>query len=189
MFEHLPRPPLPPAAGALADRAVSMLPPLGLRLLSALPPPLSRPAFEAVLNRALARPLAAGDFAFLTGRTVCIELADADWAMTIAGGEDGRLRVVATDTADTRIRATALDFLALAAGHVDPDTLFFQRRLRIEGDVALGLEVKNTLDGVDRQALAPPLRLALHAARLCFASAESRRHRRDALSSPGRPNQ
>ena len=31
----------------------------------------------------------------------------------------------------------------------DPDTLFFSRRLRIEGDTELGLIVKNLLDSVD----------------------------------------
>jgi len=30
----------------------------------------------------------------------------------------------------------------------DPDTLFFTRRLVLEGDTALGLEIKNTLDAL-----------------------------------------
>ena len=31
----------------------------------------------------------------------------------------------------------------------DPDTLFFNRRLKIEGDTELGLVVKNLLDSID----------------------------------------
>jgi predicted lipid carrier protein YhbT len=34
----------------------------------------------------------------------------------------------------------------------DPDTLFFARRLTIEGDTELGLVAKNLLDGIDWRA-------------------------------------
>ena len=38
----------------------------------------------------------------------------------------------------------------------DPDTLFFQRLLAIEGDTALGLEIKNFLDRLEWEALPMP---------------------------------
>ena len=41
------------------------------------------------------------------------------------------------------------DLLALASRAEDPDTLFFQRRLALEGDTAIGLRVKNLLDALD----------------------------------------
>jgi predicted lipid carrier protein YhbT len=47
------------------------------------------------------------------------------------------------------IRATAYDFLMLATRREDPDTLFFSRRLAIEGDTELGLFTKNALDALD----------------------------------------
>ena len=47
-----------------------------------------------------------------------------------------------------------LDDLVLIAGRKqDPDTLFFQRRLKIEGDTELGLEVKNLIDAIDIEQL------------------------------------
>lgn len=49
---------------------------------------------------------------------------------------------------DVTIRAAARDYLALALRREDPDTLFFTRRIVIEGDTALGLEVKNALDAL-----------------------------------------
>lgn len=49
---------------------------------------------------------------------------------------------------DVTIRAQARDFLALAMRREDPDTLFFTRRIVIEGDTALGLELKNALDAL-----------------------------------------
>ena len=54
---------------------------------------------------------------------------------------------------DLIISATTRDFIALALREEDPDTLFFSRRLRMEGDTELGLLVKNTLDAVDWDAL------------------------------------
>lgn len=71
------------------------------------------------------------------------------------------------------ISADAGDFLRLAFREVDPDTLFFDRRLSIEGDMELGLLLKNTLDSIDvkRVLRTPPgplrllsaLRASMHA--------------------------
>ena len=58
---------------------------------------------------------------------------------------------------DVVIRAAPRDYLALALRREDPDTLFFTRRLVIEGDTELGLIVKNALDAVDWDALPAPL--------------------------------
>lgn len=53
------------------------------------------------------------------------------------------------------IRANAHDFLLLMQRKEDPDTLFFSRRLSMEGDTELGLMVKNTLDAIDLSDLKP----------------------------------
>ena len=47
---------------------------------------------------------------------------------------------------DVTVRASLSDYLALALRRADPDTLFFSRRLVLEGDTALGLAIKNALD-------------------------------------------
>lgn len=57
------------------------------------------------------------------------------------------------------IAASARDFMLLARRLEDPDTLFFSRRLVMEGDTELGLLVKNTLDALDLAALDPRTRL------------------------------
>ena len=60
------------------------------------------------------------------------------------------------------------DFLLLIADREDPDTLFFQRRLRMSGDTALGVHLKNFLASVDLESLPlatlvrPGLDRALH---------------------------
>ncbi|MBF6990324.1 MULTISPECIES: ubiquinone anaerobic biosynthesis accessory factor UbiT [Cupriavidus] len=50
------------------------------------------------------------------------------------------------------LRAAAVDYLRLLGGEADTDTLFFQRKLVISGDTALGLEVKYWLDAAPRPA-------------------------------------
>lgn len=54
---------------------------------------------------------------------------------------------------DLVISASAHDFLLLAQRQQDPDTLFFNRRLSMEGDTELGLIVKNTLDALELPVL------------------------------------
>jgi len=54
-----------------------------------------------------------------------------------------------TGEPDLIISASACDFLMLALRKEDPDTLFFSRRLCMEGDTELGLLVKNTLDALE----------------------------------------
>ncbi|MDP3249255.1 MAG: SCP2 sterol-binding domain-containing protein, partial [Polaromonas sp.] len=54
---------------------------------------------------------------------------------------------------DLAISASAHDFMRLAQRQEDPDTLFFSRRLAMEGDTELGLVVKNALDALELPVL------------------------------------
>ena len=56
---------------------------------------------------------------------------------------------------DLAISANAQDFVLLAQRRQDPDTLFFNRRLVMEGDTELGLVVKNALDALELPVLDP----------------------------------
>ena len=74
---------------------------------------------------------------------------------------------------DLTISATAYDFACLASRTEDSDTLFFGRRLVMEGDTDLGLLVKNTLDAADLPAFTmadlAPHRVLRRVARLMFS--------------------
>ena len=81
----------------------------------------------------------------------------------------------AGETPDLAISATAHDFFLLGTRREDPDTLFFSRRLVVEGETELGLIAKNTLDSVELPKLslsscAPEKVLEKVAARLYAAS-------------------
>lgn len=57
---------------------------------------------------------------------------------------------------DVSFRGAFHAYLKLLTRQEDPDTLFFNRQLTIEGDTELGLAIKNLLDAIDW----PPPRLA-----------------------------
>jgi O2-independent ubiquinone biosynthesis accessory factor UbiT len=52
-------------------------------------------------------------------------------------------------SADVTIGACVADLVLLATRRADPDTLFFERRLLIEGDTETGLWLKNMLDAIE----------------------------------------
>ncbi|MGQ0525489.1 MAG: ubiquinone anaerobic biosynthesis accessory factor UbiT [Betaproteobacteria bacterium] len=89
------------------------------------------------------------------GKVVAIEIRDLGLKLAFAVEEDG-LVARRGPHADASISAEARDFLALALRTADPDTLFFNRRLVMQGDTELALLVKNALDALDFRALRIP---------------------------------
>ena len=61
-----------------------------------------------------------------------------------------------TAMVDLSVTGTLHAFLLLAARRAGADTLFFQRRLRMEGDTVPGPEVKHFPDGLDVDSLCLP---------------------------------
>jgi predicted lipid carrier protein YhbT len=136
-----------------------------------LPRPFSFPArlvptwlhsrvLAQVLNHVLAGQIADGELAMLEGRTLGVAVRDAgvEYRLTLEGGV-----LVASDAAPDVMMSGGLHaFLLMLARREDPDTLFFQRLLAIEGDTALGLEIKNFLDRLEWETLplAPMLKRA-----------------------------
>ena len=118
-------------------------------LLSALPQEPPALVLAAALNLALAQARASGALDPLLGRVICFEASDAGLVLRLAFGRSGFRACFGERVADLTLRTTAADFLALALRREDPDTLFFSRRLALEGDTELGLVFKNALDAVD----------------------------------------
>lgn len=115
------------------------------------------PVLSVALRQSLGRLLPASEIAFLEGRAVGLRVTDLDLQLVV-GARDGRLCALAPDhAAEARISGDVRTFLLIAARREDPDTLFFQRRLVVEGDTELGLQAKNLLDGVELEALPGPL--------------------------------
>jgi len=126
-----------------------------------IPYAAQKPLLSLVLNEAFREPLRHDELDFLDGARVRIKVTDLsiDWLITVTAD-----RFIPTDRdvgEDVCISGESLDFILLATRQADPDTLFFQRRIRIEGDTELGLGVKNTMDSMDWEDLPAPMRRLL----------------------------
>jgi O2-independent ubiquinone biosynthesis accessory factor UbiT len=122
--------------------------------------PIAPPSFvlARVLDRLLLPRLPDDARAAMRGR--CIELRVTDLGLRV------RLRLTATGFTvadegaafDLRILAPSISWWRLARGEEDPDRLFFERALVMEGDTELGLVLKNTLDAIGPLWKAPARR-------------------------------
>ena len=106
-------------------------------------------ALVSGLNLFLRRKLPDELFEHLQGREV--EIAVANTALRASFRVVGRHFVPARPTGVPHVRfcASARDFALIAARAEDADTLYFNRRLVVEGDTEAALLVKNTLDALE----------------------------------------
>ena len=84
----------------------------------------------------------------LEGKTLCIKVTDIPLTLGFTISH-GRLHRSHSSHWDARISGELADFWLLASRAEDPDTLFFNRRLNIEGSTEVGLYIKNLLDALD----------------------------------------
>ena len=105
---------------------------------------ISRLANHLLRGQALARRLAP-----IEGSSVCLTISDTGnvWRFRLRGGR--LCPQPAGAPTDVCIQGELTDFLLLATRGEDPDTLFFARRLSLEGDTETGLFVKNQLDALE----------------------------------------
>lgn len=119
--------------------------------------PAAPPSFVAAraLDRWLLPRLSADVRAALLDRVVVLHVVDFGLRVRLRLGRHGFEPAPQTATEDVRIRATAEGFVRLARGLDDPDRLFFEQQLMMEGDTELGLVLKNTLDALGPLVPAP----------------------------------
>ena len=122
--------------------------PIG-KALSRLPSYPGSLMFVAGLNIAIKARIPTDVQRALEGKRLRIAVSDAGVAFDFTWKRGGFFADWNNGGTDLTISASAHDFLLLAQRKEDPDTLFFSRRLSMEGDTELGLMVKNTLDAID----------------------------------------
>ncbi|WP_417883814.1 ubiquinone anaerobic biosynthesis accessory factor UbiT [Vibrio rumoiensis] len=109
------------------------------------------------LKRVFHEALEDGDFEFLQDRWLKVSINDIQLSWMISY-DDGQLIVSnKLQQQDVSFSGCLNDMVLIAGRKEDPDTLFFQRRLKIEGDTELGLEVKNLMDSLDLDSLPKPV--------------------------------
>ncbi len=150
------------AGEASVRRLLRLLPPptRWAPLLRRLPSAWQRHALEAMVSRLLAEPLSRGEFDFMAGRRLGIDVHDLGlaWVLEL---RDGQLRAC-DGAAEATVRGGATDLLLMAGRLEDADTLFFQRRLELSGDTELGLTARNLLDRLPWEAVPLAARILLN---------------------------
>ncbi|PCM44776.1 ubiquinone anaerobic biosynthesis accessory factor UbiT [Marinobacter sp. ANT_B65] len=112
-----------------------------------IPVPVKQLIAEEPLNRIFAPAIADGEFDEFEGRRIRLEVNGGQPGITL-GFWANRLRLLDGE-AEATIRGSLAAFKTLAERKQDPDQLFFQRKLVIEGDTELGLALKNLLDSLE----------------------------------------
>jgi predicted lipid carrier protein YhbT len=144
----------PRGAPPRATSAYAVPAPLA-QLLGRLPPWPGSWLFARGLNLVLARQLPGDVQRALDGKYLRLRVSDARLAFDFMWTGGAFAACKPPREPDLTIGASAHDLLRLARREEDPDTLFFSRRLALEGDTELGLLFKNTLDAFDVSAFDP----------------------------------
>ena len=152
-----PRPPSP-------AKLYSQLPKILAKPLTHVPFVAQRLAMTKILQQVFKESLESGECEFLRNRWLLVKINDLQLNWYFSLGQDGKIVLQPFGQEDVTISGNLNEFILLAARKEDPDTLFFQRRLLIEGDTELGLEVKNLIDSLDTNELSNELRFLLSSA-------------------------
>ena len=115
------------------------------RVLRRAPAPLQARLLVLAGNQLLRGQPLAERLDELAGKRIRLCVDDVPLSLAFEIGSGGLRRTVRP--AHVTIRGTLQDFVDLASRREDPDTLFFQRRLAVEGETETGLHLKNLLDG------------------------------------------
>ncbi|MGL6521867.1 ubiquinone anaerobic biosynthesis accessory factor UbiT [Aeromonas dhakensis] len=145
----------------LQHRLVEQAPRFLRHPLRLVPFALQQHLMERLLASVFKEAIADGDFAFLAGKWLKVEVSDLELCWFISE-QEGKLVVARhCEQADVCFSGGSNDLILIAGRKEDPDSLFFQRKLKIEGNTELGLEVKNLMDNLDLDGLPSLVRYPL----------------------------
>lgn len=115
-----------------------------------------------LLQRLLSEAIEDNDLDFLQNKWLKIEVTDLKFTGYLSFAEQKFVIAQQCEKSDVTFSGALNEFILIAGRKEDPDTLFFQRRLVIEGDTELGLEIKNLLDNIDFDNFSPRVEKALN---------------------------
>ena len=141
----------------MLGRAAPFLLSAGDRILpfaSHIPFFLQRLTLQRSLNQVFAQAMLDGLFDILEQRWMRLQVKDLNLSWCLSKDPNSnRLLIQDRAPVEVTISGNWREFLLLASRQEDPDTLFFRRRLQINGDTELGLAVKNMIDSLDSDDL------------------------------------
>lgn len=127
-----------------------------------LPKTVQKRALLEALKNVFKEALEDGDFEFLEEKWLKVSIKDMGLSWCISYRDEQLIVADKEVIEDVSFSGSLNDLVLIAGRKEDPDTLFFQRRLSIEGDTELGLEVKNLMDSVDLDLLPAPMKMLLN---------------------------
>ncbi len=133
---------------------------------------------EKILPQAFSEALEDGDMDFLKQHFIELNIHDLQYRLTLTLVNQKLCIVKPTARPDVSIGGDLYEFIRLAARKEDPDTLFFQRRLTIEGDTEMGLEVKNLIDSIDMTTLPLWLQKSVQLAERAIPTTDAATHKK-----------
>lgn len=146
----------------ISQQIQTNLPKVPAQITRFTPPSVLEAFLNIAVNHLLQAERSQGDLEFLRGKTAHVEITDLNFnfSLTLVGQ---RLAVkVPGVTGDATLKSDQASMLKILHGEVDPDTLFFRRKLLITGDTELGLYIKNMIDTIDlKQRIPKPFMLFL----------------------------
>ena len=131
------------------------MPPLTRQAIKLLPRHFVQTSLSIWLNRIFKAAVAKGELQFVEQRKIGISVTDLALDFSVSLKKSRLCVVLFPSDAEVKMSANTGDLLLMITGKVDPDTLFFRRRLMISGDTELGLELKNFFDRLDAKSLLP----------------------------------
>ncbi|WOH37243.1 SCP2 sterol-binding domain-containing protein [Thalassotalea fonticola] len=139
----------------LPDKLCQILPKIANISAHIVPDSIQGKVITVAINHVLKEQLEDGELDFLDGVFLEIKVTDLNksWFFTVEGEKISVHHTINVQRSDVVISGDFNSFVLLASQTIDPDTLFFKRKLLIEGDVELGLAVKNLLDRVELNQL------------------------------------
>jgi len=132
----------PPAPGALALAALR-------RFLRTVPDAVHTAMVSRLLNHALRGQPIRDQLAPLCGTCLSLCITDTHNVWRLVFDRDRFAPARGRSEREVRITGRLADLMRLATRAEDPDTLFFSRRLCLEGDTETALYVKNLLDALE----------------------------------------
>lgn len=133
----------------ISERLPVLVPTLCKYHLKIMPKKAKIQLINMLMNRLFKQSIHDEELDFLQDKYFQINVEDLDYSLTITF-KDQKLVIVNNQVKpDVILKSTFNPLILLILRKEDPDTLFFNRTLAIEGNTALVLEIKNWLDSLD----------------------------------------
>ena len=116
---------------------------------------IQQKCLSEILSRVFKEEIEDGDLDFLQGKWLKVTVSDLKLTWFLSFENEVFIIKAQAINIDVSFSASVNDLVLVAGRKEDADTLFFQRRLSIEGNTELGLEIKNLLDNIEFDNLPP----------------------------------